>query len=106
MLTYRIRLVNPAERTVLQQRRYNRDTIYDFEAGIDNIDLSAIDANTGLDGDQAFTWGGSRAVANGAWSVWTLTGTVVRVDVNGDCVADMEIGVSGLANLGARDFFL
>jgi Ca2+-binding RTX toxin-like protein len=32
------------------------DLILDYQPGVDKIDLSGIDANTGVAGDQAFTW--------------------------------------------------
>ena len=35
------------------------DVILDFERGVDKIDLSGIDANTKVAGDQAFFWGGN-----------------------------------------------
>ena len=43
-----------------------RDYIDDFERGIDLIDLSGIDANALIGGDQAFTWvGGASFLRHG-----------------------------------------
>lgn len=72
-----------------------RDTIGDLGKG-DGIDLSAIDANTTLAGDQAFT---KVAAFTGVAGQLTLTAagksTLLQVDVNGDGVADMAITLSG-----------
>ena len=79
------------------------DTITDFQsnagsvAGDDVLDLTQIDANTAISGDQAFTWGGSSAGANSVWySSLTQNGDgsaemLVNGDVNGDGIADFQI---------------
>ena len=87
-----------------------RDLIRDFShAQGDHVDLSAIDANTGAAGDQAFTFIGSALysgiagelrVANTAPGVVTIAG-----DVNGDSVSDFHINVYG-TSLAADDFVL
>lgn len=84
-----------------------RDTIFDFGAG-DRIDLSAIDANLGAAGDQAFIF-----VANAAFSaVGQLRlqtvggGVIVQGDVDGDRIADFQISVDGVSSLQASDFVL
>lgn len=74
-----------------------RDTITDFSPGFDVVDLSNIDANTGVAGDQAFAFTGMTATANslwfgeyvsdgigGAWVTWFA-------DVNGDTTPEFEI---------------
>jgi serralysin len=48
------------------------DLILDFQSGADKIDLSGIDANSTLAGDQAFTWV-NNASGNNAGDVWTKT---------------------------------
>jgi Ca2+-binding RTX toxin-like protein len=72
------------------------DSIADFQNG-DKIDLSAIDANSGSGGDQAFTFIGSaaftaagqvRATFDSDTNQWTVSG-----DVDGDGNADFEIFV-------------
>ncbi|MFC3079842.1 Ig-like domain-containing protein [Phenylobacterium terrae] len=83
-----------------------RDWIADFRQP-DRIDLSAIDAQTDLAGDQAFAFIGSdaftaagqlRAVRDGALQI-------VSGDVDGDGQADFSFQVSA-ARLGAGDFLL
>jgi len=97
---------------VAQSAGNSADRITDFHSG-DIIDLSGIDANTGLAGDQAFTFIGSnsfdgqagelRAVFDAAHNVWT-----VEVDVDGDQHADMSIvlATTGGHIITASDFNL
>ena len=70
-----------------------------FQSGTDVIDLSAIDTDTTMPGDQAFTIGGS-----GASALWLVGGSVFG-DVDGDGVADFEIKVE-LSLLQADDIVL
>jgi Ca2+-binding RTX toxin-like protein len=73
------------------------DTILDFQY-MEKIDLSAIDANSLLEGDQAFTFIGDaeftaagqvRATYDAATKLWSVAG-----DINGDGTADFLILVS------------
>ena len=91
------------------------DTISSFthDAGVelDRIDLSAIDANTGVAGDQGFTWIGTAAFSGaGQLRAETLSVGVysIRGDVNGDGVADLAItvNVAGIATPEAAWFLL
>ena len=74
------------------------DTIFDLIAGQgDIIDLSDIDANTSLAGDQAFTivsafskQAGQLTLTYGSNNITTL-----RVDVNGDGKVDYQVKVTG-----------
>jgi Ca2+-binding RTX toxin-like protein len=85
-----------------------QDHVLDFShANGDQIDLSAIDADTKQDGDQAFTMapaftdhpGQLIQLAHGA-------GVLVEGDVNGDGVADFAIQVDTPTLLTASDFVL
>ena len=95
-----------------------RDMIGDFSVVEgDKIDLSLIDANGGLAGDQAFTF---LAAVNAAftgvagqlrWERVDLLGTIwdstfIYGDLNGDRIADFEIQLSGLVSLSIGDFVL
>jgi Ca2+-binding RTX toxin-like protein len=95
----------------------NHDTIFDFEdAGkADMIDLSAIDANTNLAGNQAFAFPVGETTSVIANSVtWYQDAahnqTVIQADNNGDGVADLVIYLTGLHSLSgsgnASDFIL
>jgi Ca2+-binding RTX toxin-like protein len=86
------------------------DTITDFAQSSDHIDLQAIDANSGVSGDQAFTWIGTAAFSNTAGELrYATTPTGARTifaDVNGDGVADFQLQVTGSTTFAAGDFVL
>jgi Ca2+-binding RTX toxin-like protein len=79
-----------------------RDIIYDFVSGTDKIDLHLIDANTATSGDQAFAFGGATAMAFGVW----FANGILSGDINGDKVADFEIGLNGGGSMVAGDLIL
>ncbi|WBH16334.1 calcium-binding protein [Sphingomonas radiodurans] len=84
------------------------DRIMDFSAG-DRIRLTAIDANTLLDGDQAFTFVGSAAFsgAAGELRIETVRGnTVVYGDVDGDLSADFAVLLVGVTDASVLAFNL
>ena len=87
-----------------------RETIDDFSrADNDRIDLSAIDANWNLAGNQAFRFLGEQAFTGHAGEVIVSRAgseTLVYADVDGDAQADLSIGLSGSYNLSASDFIL
>jgi Ca2+-binding RTX toxin-like protein len=87
------------------------DQIFDFTPGTDRIDLSRIDANTLVEGNQAFTWVGSGPSAGaGSLRAYSYTGGawIVEGDTNGDGQADLMILLvpQGPTPLGAGDFIL
>ena len=85
------------------------DLITDFVHGTDIIDLSAIDANTSLSGDQAFAFGGQNANVVARSVTWFENGgnTIIQADVNGNTTADFMITLTGTnLNLSASDFIL
>jgi Ca2+-binding RTX toxin-like protein len=72
------------------------DTITDFASGIDRIDLSRIDANSLVAGNQAFAWIGSDAFTGVAGELrvhFNGIGWLVEGDVDGDAVTDLYIGM-------------
>ncbi|MBF9196403.1 M10 family metallopeptidase C-terminal domain-containing protein [Microvirga terrestris] len=87
-----------------------RDTIYDFSAKQkDKIDLKAIDAKTGLGGNQAFTFIGKNGFQEKAGELRydkVSGGSVVSGDVNGDGSADFAIYVKGVSILSKGYFIL
>jgi Ca2+-binding RTX toxin-like protein len=83
------------------------DRISDFVSGTDKIDLSPIDANSGLAGNQAFTFLGTGAFTSHAGELrYDVTGgkTHIYGDVNGDGVADLHIVLDNAAVPVSGDF--
>jgi serralysin len=98
----------------------NSDRISNFDVGtlvsgvtfFDTIDLSAIDANSLVAGNQAFVLrllGGfthtAGEIAIGFDGI-LVTKTYVFADVNGDAVADFSIQLEGALNLTPQNFIL
>lgn len=92
-------------------RPTTRDVITDFTKGQDKIDLSSIDANSRLSGDQTFTFlandnqAFTKKAGELAWHTQSDR-TIVQGDLNGDGVHDFEIQLTGQIQLGAGDFIL
>jgi Ca2+-binding RTX toxin-like protein len=84
-----------------------RDRIADFSVG-DTIDLSQIDANSTLAGDQAFSFIGTAAFsAAGQARYWTDgTNTVLLLDIDGDGAADGNIALTNIDTLTVSDLLL
>jgi Ca2+-binding RTX toxin-like protein len=76
--------------------RHKSDKILDFETRVDKIDLTAIDADTTVAGNQAFVYGTSAA---GSASLWMKSGYIYG-DTNDDGVADLAIYVKVALGLG------
>lgn len=91
-------------------RPAGRDTITDFRpAQGDRIHLAAIDADTTLAGNQAFSFIGGRSFSGQAGELSarsTASGTLVSADVNGDRIADFAVLLSGNVALTADQFLL
>ncbi|CAH0150237.1 calcium-binding protein [Roseomonas sp. CECT 9278] len=90
----------------------NADRVLDFtQADGDLINLSAIDANTTVGGDQAFSFIGTAAFASGTRGQLRFENRVdgntwVQADLDGNQVADFEIVLIGSKTLTAGDFVL
>ncbi|ESQ87843.1 hypothetical protein ABAC460_18110, partial [Asticcacaulis sp. AC460] len=87
------------------------DKLWDFTAGQDRIDLSLMDANTLLSGNQAFNMHGP--AAGQAGNVWIQYNPATSTspqsvsvfgDVNGDGGADFRIDVMYVNTLSTTDF--
>ncbi|MEQ1714802.1 MAG: M10 family metallopeptidase C-terminal domain-containing protein [Hyphomicrobium sp.] len=86
-----------------------RDRSSDFQIGIDDIELSVIDANGAGAGSTAFAYRGTAAFTGAAGQVrwFQLAGnTYVAADTNGDKVADFQIELAGAKTLTIADFIL
>jgi Ca2+-binding RTX toxin-like protein len=86
-----------------------RDYISDFVSGDDRINLSAIQAVTGAETDQAFAFIGTSAFTKQAGQLHQIaagSNTIVEGDVNGDGRADFQILVKGALTFEQSDFVL
>jgi hypothetical protein len=86
-----------------------RDRIYDFQAGSDDIDVSAIDARAGSAGNNAFTGFIASAAFTAEGQVrWFQSGanTVIEFNTTGTTGAEMQIQLQNFtaSNLTAGDF--
>jgi serralysin len=72
------------------------DRIADFQSGVDIINLSEIDANAGVAGDQAFSWAAAFNHAAGqAVLTWSAATTTLSLDVDGDGRSDLDVVING-----------
>ncbi|MEH2025847.1 calcium-binding protein [Nostoc sp.] len=88
-----------------------RDILTDFTSGFDKIDLSAIDAELSVFGNQAFNFIGTAAFTGTAGEVRYFTSgsnLFVQAEINndGNTLADLEIQLNGLSTIAATDFIL
>jgi Ca2+-binding RTX toxin-like protein len=86
-----------------------RDIITDFTPGVDNVDLSYIDAKSTISGNQAFTYIGTAAFGSVAGELRYVNSggaTIVMADRDGDGTADFEIELTGTLTLSSADFML
>ncbi len=89
-----------------------RDIITDFEAGVDLIDLSELDADVTVEGNQAFAFIGTGAfTARGQvhYSYQTIGGieyTVIEANNAGTLAADFSVALQGHIDLTTNAFVL
>lgn len=85
-----------------------RDVITDFGVGSDIVDLSGIDADTSLAGNQAFNFVGRGALSGAGDLRFASNGAdgFILGDVDGDGSFDFNIALLGVTSLLASDIFL
>ena len=84
----------------------SRDVIADFRRSeFDVVDLSTIDADFTVSGNQAFDFIGSRAFSGTAGELRFSSGIILG-DVDGDGASDFQIRMSGVTSMRTDDFFL
>jgi Ca2+-binding RTX toxin-like protein len=84
-----------------------RDTVADFQPGVDHLDLRGIDAKSAVAGDQAFSYIGGAAFGGVAGQLRYAAGTgVLSGDLNGDRVADFAVFLQGRPVLTVADLYL
>ena len=84
----------------------NRDIIKDFAPGQDVIDVSNIDADSTLPGQQSFRWVGKATLTGAAQLGYYVAGgnTIVRASTDADAAAEVEIQLNGVKTLTPADF--
>lgn len=84
------------------------DTIKDFQAGLDKIDLSTIDANETVTGNQAFSYveSGASLQAGQVSSYYDQARnvTVVEANINESSFSEFKVELQGNVNLSQDDF--
>jgi Ca2+-binding RTX toxin-like protein len=86
-----------------------RDLITDFQWPVDRVNLAAIDADTTVAGNQAFTFIGASAFSGvaGQLRAYASAGlTILAGDVDGDGNADFAVAFSGTVQLSAANIVL
>ena len=83
-----------------------RDVIKDFVPGQDVIDVSDIDADSTIPGQQSFRWVGKATLTGAAQLGYYVSGsnTIVRASTDADGKAELEIQLNGKKTLTAGDF--
>ena len=84
----------------------SRDLIADFVSGTDHIDLSSIDANAAMAGDQAFTKLLASSTAFTAAGQLRFGGGVLYGNTDTDTAAEFSIALSGITRISLTDFIL
>lgn len=82
------------------------DVITDFTRGQDKIDLSTIDANSALSGNQAFKTLIASTSSFSAAGQLRLSNGVLYGNVDADSAAEFAISLVGITALGTSDFIL
>jgi serralysin len=85
------------------------DSIKDFSrVDLDKIDLSTIDANFNLAGNQAFVFIGNDVTFNNTPGElrFESANNFVSGDINGDGIADFQIELTGITLVNSSDFIL
>lgn len=86
------------------------DLISGFQPLLDFIDVSFIDANSNIAGDQAFTWVGDAANATGGGGEIGFQidsgSTYVVADIDGDLNIDFAVEIDGVFSLTGQEFIL
>ncbi|MGD9510257.1 MAG: right-handed parallel beta-helix repeat-containing protein, partial [Geminicoccaceae bacterium] len=93
---------------VAESRPGARDVIKDFAHLTDRIDLTGIDADTTVAGNQSFHWVGADALSGpGEVGFFTAGGnTIVQASTDADAASEFALQLTGIKALTAADFYL
>lgn len=86
------------------------DFIADFTQGEDRIDLTGVDANMWMSGDQAFAFIGTDGFSGSSgelrYAFLDNGNTLIQADVNGDGISDFDLIIQGTIDPLVSDFML
>jgi Ca2+-binding RTX toxin-like protein len=88
---------------------WHRDTIGDWQNGLDVLDLRRLDADQTAVGDQAFTFVGTAAFTGAAGELryeHVDGNTIISAQVDADTEIDFQIRISGVHDLGTAVIWL
>ncbi|MDH4480090.1 MAG: Ig-like domain-containing protein [Rhodoferax sp.] len=95
---------------IAESTQASRDKVYDFTSGIDKIDLSGIDANSKVAGDQAFVNTGTIGTTAKSYSIWSEkvgSNLVIYADTDGKAATiEFQIQIMGVTKVALSDFVL
>ncbi len=83
-----------------------RDQILNFVITNDKIDVSRIDANKKIKGNQVFKFSNTKPQANSLWFAKTGKDVTLLGDVDGDVKADFEILIKNTETISSANFIL
>lgn len=83
-----------------------RDVVIDFTRGMDRIDLSTIDADTALAGNQAFARFIGASTAFSAAGQLKFVDGILYANTDADAAAEFSVALTGLTALGLGDLVL
>lgn len=83
-----------------------RDSILDFESGIDKIDLSRFDAYVEVPGHQPLVFSSAGPASHSVWLNYEPNGASLRADLNGDGRPDFAVWLSDVSHMTEFDFSL
>jgi hypothetical protein len=86
----------------------DRDLILDLAPQSDRIDLTGIDADTTIPGNQAFTWVGTADFTGPGQLGYFRSGSdvIVRGSIDADTTSELHIQLAGLTGIGGYVFYL
>lgn len=87
----------------------NRDIVTDFVVDEDRIEITRLDANTNISGNNSFNFIGDENLSGTAGELGyrhESAQTIVQADFDGDGAADFEITLSGILTLTVDDFLI
>ena len=83
-----------------------RDVVTDFDPSVDVLDLTGIDADSSVPGNQSFRWVAKATLTGAAQLGYFVSGgmTIVRASTDADAAPEVEIQLTGTKTLSEGDF--